>query len=168
MTSNGGAPSWLQPEQYSAVTPMETQDFSNLGDLDVNFDFDFLNDFDPTNSGDASEKLAESVDPNLFATSAQQQHAIQATHLSSAPLAMAPGSPMFDMGMRMNFDAHNGQPFNIQPGYHPMGHHQIVPPTPNSVEMHANAALYLQQMDAQSRAMMEHYQMSKPEAVSMV
>jgi hypothetical protein len=168
MTSQGGAPSWSHPEQYSALTPMESQDFQSLVDLDaVNFDFDFLNDFDPTNSGDTNGKLPGSIDPNLFATSAQQGHAIQATHLSSAPHTMAQGSPMFDMGMHMNFDAVHSQPFNMQPGHNPMGHHQTVPPTPNSVEMHADAARYLQQMDAQSHAMMEHYQMSKPDAVSM-
>jgi hypothetical protein len=167
MASNGAAQSWSQPEQFNAMTPMESQDFQNLVDLDVNFDFDFLNDFDPTNTGNGSGKLSDSVDPALFATSAQQQHAIQAPHLSPAPLTMAQGSPMFDMGMHMNFGAHNGQPFNMQPGHNPMGHHQMVPPTPNSVEMHADGARYLQQMEAQSRAMMEHYQMSKPDTVSM-
>lgn len=147
---------------------METQDFTNLGDLDVNFDFDFLNDINFTNGGDPSGKLAGSIDPNLFATTAQQQHAVQATHLSSAPLTMAQGTPMFDMGMHMNYSVQNGQPFNnMQTGHNALGLHQMVPPTPNSVEMHANAARYMQQMDAQSRAIMEHYQLSKPDAVSM-
>lgn len=170
MATNGGAPSWPQPEQYhNALNPMETQDFTNLGGLDVNFDFDFLNDFDSTNSGDASGKLAGSIDPNLFATSAQQQHAVQATHLSSAPLTMAQGSPMFDMGMHMNYSVQAEQSFNnMQTGHNALGLHQMIPPTPNSVEMHANAAHYMQQMDAQSRVMMEqHYQLSKTDAVSM-
>jgi hypothetical protein len=147
---------------------MENQDFGNLVDLDVNFDFDFLNDYDPTNSGAPSGKLSDSIESNLFATSAQQQHAIQATHISSAPLATAQGSPMFDMGMHMGFDAQSGQPFNMPPGHNQMVHHQMVPPTPNSAEMHANTARYLQQMDAQNRAMIGQYHMSKPDAVSMV
>lgn len=160
MTSN---PAWSQPpDQFSALTPMDTQDFT----LDVNFDFDFLNDFGPTNNGDTNGKLVDSNEPPLFATSAHQQHGVQSIHLSSTPLTMAQGLPMFDMGM--HFNAHNGQPYTMQTGHNPMGHHQMIPSTPNSVEMHANAAHYMQQqMDAQSRAMMEQYQMAKPDIVSM-
>ncbi|QDS71953.1 hypothetical protein FKW77_000993 [Venturia effusa] len=166
MATNGGASTWSQPEPYNALTSMGSQDFSNLPDLDVNFDFDFLNDFDPANSGDHAGKLAGSIDSDLYATSAQQQHAVHATHHSSARLTMAQTSPIFDVGM--HYSVPNGQPFTgMQIGHNALGLQQMVPPTPNSVEMHANAAHYMQQMDAQSRAMMDHYQMQKSDAVSI-
>ena len=50
-----------------------------------------------------------------------------------------------------------------------MGMHQqqMVPPTPNSVEMHGDVGRYLQQLDAQTRAIIEHeFKMRQQDAVS--
>lgn len=198
MATNRAAQEWSQSEPYKALTPSATHDFSNLTGLDVDFDFDFLNDFDPTNAANHSVKPAGSIDANPFVTSAQQQHAIQATHISPAPLTMAQGSPMFDMVMPMNYNLQNSQPFeNMQNPHEHMqnshehlqnphehlqnshehlqnphehnalGLHQMAPPTPNSVEMHTTTARFMHHMDPHQRAIMEHYQMSKPDAVSM-
>jgi hypothetical protein len=41
----------------------------------------------------------------------------------------------------------------------------IIPPTPNSVEMHSDAAQYLQHMEAQQRAIIDQYHLKRPQVV---
>ncbi|TLD32654.1 gb [Venturia nashicola] len=161
MVSNAAALEWSHSAPYNALAPMGTQDFTNLADLDVNFDFDFLSDFAHTHGADPRGKHAGAGDSSLFATSTPQQLSAQARQ------NIAQGSPMFDMPMPMNYTLQNAQPFNaMQNGHNALGLHQMAPPTPNSVEMHANTARYIPHMDAQQRAIMEHYHMSKPDSMN--
>jgi hypothetical protein len=163
MTSNG---TWL-PGQSSAAeflpSDMDTigeQDFANLLDFET---FDFLTNFEP--NGDNAHKITNGVDLNLLANAvAQSQHEGQ----RGAGQQMSQGQNMFDMQMHIEFgQLQHGQPFSMaQNGGLTIQTHPMVPPTPNSAEMHSDVGRYLQQLDAQTRAIIEHeYQMREQEAV---
>jgi hypothetical protein len=145
---------------------MADQDFANLLDFES---FDFLSGFDNGN-GDGSGQQHHNVvhknanggvDMNMLAGAGQDQQRGGAQQ------------NMFDIGMQqMGFgNAHQfGMPTPQQNGgqhvlqTHP---HQMVPPTPNSVEMHGDVGRYLQQLDAQTRAIIEHeYKMRQQDSVS--
>jgi hypothetical protein len=146
------------------------QDFANLLDFES---FDFLSSFNDgtgSNNDDAGAQQQQhknpngvNVDLNLAAPPQQQQRGDGGG-----------GQNMFDMGMQMGFGQHNqvhgGQGFGMGGGQGNMGmQHQMVPPTPNSVEMHGDVGRYLQQLDAQTRAIIEHeYKMRQQDSVSEV
>ena len=144
--------SWPQPEQYGDMAAIGEQDFGNLGHLDFDT-FDFL-DFDPSVDG----KVSENIDLNLLAA---HQHGLQQPQQSTGD-----ESALFDLNMHVDFDTQHDQGYSVSQGPHAMQHRGIIPLTPNSVEMHGDAARYLQQMDAQSREMLEqHYHLRKDDAV---
>lgn len=157
MASTGANSAWpghQPPDQhFSNMNPIGDQDFSTLLDLDSFDSFDFLN-FDPNNTENGQRGQSVGLDMSLLATAGQTDQNGQSGN--------APGPNMFDFQSQMSFEG--GQGYQQNGGQHM---HQMVPPTPNSVEMHGDATRYLQQMDAQSRAILEHrYQISK-EAVSI-
>jgi hypothetical protein len=137
------------------------QDFANLLDFES---FDFLTNFEP--NGDTAQKISNGVDLNLLGNGAHQsQHEGQ----RGAGQQLPQGQSMFDMQIQMDFgQSQHGQAFSVAPsGGQTIQTHPMVPPTPNSVEMHGDVGRYLQQLDAQTRAMIEHeYQMRKEAAVS--
>jgi hypothetical protein len=152
---------WSQPEQYAAMASTTNDDFEALLDFEnfENLEFLNMNNFD---LNDASGKPSN-IDPSLFTSAPQQQHSIQTPHTQS----VAPEPNMFDMDMQMVFNAHQGQSFAM-PGAHQMGHHPIIPITPNSIEMHPDGARYMQHFAAQSRAIIEQgYQLRRADTVSI-
>lgn len=169
MTSSGTWPpgqTTTAEQQFASMGSIDSigeQDFANLLDFES---FDFLTNFEP--SADSAHKLPNGgVDLTLLANAASQaqQHEGQR---GGQPQQLPQGQNMFDMHMQMSFaQAQHGQQYSMAPNGHAIQPHPIIPPTPNSVEMHGDVGRYLQHLDAQTRAMLEHeYQMRKQEAVS--
>jgi hypothetical protein len=165
------ANAWSQPEQqFDAIAGIGETDF-NLVDIDFN-DFDFLN-FDP-NSEQNGEKLPTNIDLNLLSDAAAQHNAAQQAQQQqqrngNALVQNGGNNNMFGLNMhQMTFGQQHEQTYAMNQTSHAMSHHSIIPSTPNSVEMHGDAGRYLQQMDAQSRAMIEQHfqQQQKRDAVS--
>jgi hypothetical protein len=156
MNTNTNANSWSQSEPFAGMAAaIGEQDFGNLVDFDLT-QFDFLK-YDTNQEG--APKLPEGINLDMLASSAGQQHGLQQTHHADNT-----NGTIFDLNMPM---AYGGQQFSMSQPPDSMTHHSMIPPTPNSVEMHGDANRYLQQMDAQSRAMMHQYHMQqRKDAVS--
>ncbi|KAF2430293.1 hypothetical protein EJ08DRAFT_248566 [Tothia fuscella] len=150
---------WSQPEQFdAAMAAIGEQDF-NLGEIDFN-SFDFLN-FDPN-----SDKIATNIDLNLLSDNNNPQSGLQQRPQStSAPPNSAQNAEIFDINMQMGYGHQHHQAFSIPQGQHPI--HSMIPPTPNSIEMHGDRGRYMQHFDAQSRALLEqHFHMQNGDALS--
>jgi hypothetical protein len=155
MNTNSNPNAWSQPEGYSGMAAIGEQDFGNLVDFDLT-QFDFLN-YEANQEGGA--KLPEGINLDMLASSAGQQHGLRQTHHANNQ-----NGNMFDIAMPIGF---GDQQFSMSPAPESVLHHSMIPPTPNSVEMHGDANRYLHQMDAQSRAMLQQYHMQqRKEAVS--
>jgi len=131
-------------------------DFSNLFDLDLD-----LNNYYPQ---DANPKLGEG--PNIAHADQQQlshdiaiqQQQHHMTPIMSQPTEQIPqNNVMFDFSMPMDVQ------FSVPAGPQPIAAHNMIPPTPNSAELHSDTVRYLQ-LEAQ-RMMMQQYQMGKNDAV---
>jgi hypothetical protein len=147
-------------QQFGNMDTIGEQDYANLIDFES---FEFLTNFEP--NGENAHKISNSVDLNILANAANQsQHEGQ----RGAGQSLPQGQNMFDMQMQMGFgQPQHGQPFSMAPnGGHTIQTHPMVPPTPNSVEMHGDVGRYLQQLDAQTRAMIEHEYRMKQDTVS--
>ena len=77
------------------------------------------------------------------------------------------------MELEMQAQLFHQQQYNQQQQQHRMAHTQyrrqqgIVPPTPNSIEMHGGHAQHFAQMDGRTRAMYEHYSKKQQDNVRM-
>ncbi|KAK3079555.1 hypothetical protein LTS18_004569, partial [Coniosporium uncinatum] len=169
MNQVGDAQPWSQPDLHQM-----DQEFSNFLDLGVDFEsIDFTISeavVDHAQNGQQHNGEIQSLhdDPNHL-----QHHA---SHPSSQFVSVAEQSSqtsadVFNFAYNTQFQQHPPQP-PTHPSQHAFGFqqqqqqqqqhdgqyrpHQIVPPTPNSVEMHGDPSRYLQQYgDAHARALME-------------
>ncbi|KAF2192617.1 hypothetical protein K469DRAFT_731112 [Zopfia rhizophila CBS 207.26] len=177
--NEAGTPTWSAAEQYDPAGAAADQDFGNLIDFD-HLDLDFSIDFpEGGNHHDTNQQLAELVDSldvqhlqNHFSPSLpQEQHdgaggvsQHQQNALGEDGMQQT-GNNFFEFNMPA-FSQANPPPFSAaqdQIFRPPVG----VPPTPNSVDMHGDAARYLHQMDPQTQALYEQrYQLRKGDTVA--
>ena len=154
-------------QPFGSMDGIGEQDFANLLDFES---FDFLSNFDAHTGKDNSQQQNGGVDLNMLANAAaHNQHGPNEGQQRMQP--QTPQQNLFDMQMGMGGfggqQQHGVGGFSMpQNGGH-MGHQMVVPPTPNSVEMHNDVGRYLQQLDAQTRAIIEHeFKMRQQDAVS--
>ncbi|GME43294.1 Phosphorus acquisition-controlling protein [Neofusicoccum parvum] len=146
------------------------QDFDSLldfGDIDLDIPF-----YDSTQSHEDGDRqlsaLADSLDSQHLPSSGVVQP--QGQNNGSASQHQQPlqdsASDFFDFSFQPQY-SHNHQSGHHQQSFstpqdHSMQPRAFVPPTPNSVEMHGDAARYLNQLDPQTRAILEQrYQLRK-------
>ncbi|KAF2275855.1 uncharacterized protein EI97DRAFT_467585 [Westerdykella ornata] len=142
-----GDSAWTNAHQFQ---PTDQQDFNSLLDLDLDLD-NFSNPQGPDNAQNTYDDLANSFDTQHFfspqvlpdqhhgAHSGQQDHyQLQQQHPHQANGAMTQPTDMFGNTM---------QQYDNPMATYAM--HPAIPPTPNSAEMHPNAAQYLQQKRVQ-------------------
>jgi hypothetical protein len=164
MDTNEANAAWSQPEDFDPSLPaIGDHDFADFNSIDFN-SFDFLN-YDTNN-----DKIPNQIELNLLRDAIAQneaQHAVQ--HRSQQSPNGGQNAEMFDINMQLGFEQQQqqqNQSFSMPPGQHSVQHHSMMPPTPNSVEMHSDRARYMHQLDAQSRAILEqHYQMQSETSV---
>ncbi|KAF2815940.1 uncharacterized protein BDZ99DRAFT_484736 [Mytilinidion resinicola] len=154
-------------------------DLIDFGELDI----DNINFGDTVFEPDHSQDDTNHQSSNELADSLKAQHLQQFASPASHSNRHAPPSGLdqaqsarigSDMSQANDFYDFNMSSFSQstqaqvsfsaaqEPAFHS---HTGVPPTPNSVEMHGDAARYLQQMDPQTRAFIEQrYQLRKEEA----
>jgi hypothetical protein len=150
-------------QPFGDVNNINEQDFANL----LNFEsFDFLANFD-TDASIAQKNQnvnmnngVQPLDMNMLGDGHQRQE-MPPTPQQNNMFDMQMGFGMPQMGQQNEFNmAGNG----IMQNHHQM----VVPPTPNSVEMHADVGRYLQQLDAQTRAIIEHeFKMRQQDSVCL-
>jgi hypothetical protein len=163
----GQAPGSQHPQPFGNMDAINEQDF---GLLDFE-GFDFL-------QFDGEGKNQNGVDLHMLANAAAgqqpQAHEGQAQQQQRGEdngQGQQMPQQMFEaMQLGMSFGqpptSHGGS-FSMPPAQHILQTHQIVPPTPNSVEMHGDMGKYLQQLDATTKAIIEHeYRMRQQDAVS--
>lgn len=150
-------------QPFGDMNNINVQDFANLLDFES---FDFLNNFDTDASiaqKNQNVSLSNGGQPlamNMLVDGHQRQE-MPPTPQQNNMFGMQMGFGMAQMGQQNDFSmAGNGIMQN---------HHQMVmPPTPNSVEMHADVGRYLHQLDAQTRAIIEHeFKMRQQESVCL-
>ncbi|KIW02669.1 uncharacterized protein PV09_06106 [Verruconis gallopava] len=172
MTSNttwpASQPTTTADPQFASIDAIGEQDFANLLDFGS---FDFLTNFDGTHENAHHKLQSQAVDMNLLANAAseQAQHEGQQQHQQRDAGSVSQAQSMFDMPMSMTFgQSEPTQPFSMAPSArHSLQTHSMIPPTPNSVEMHSDMGAYLQQIDAQTRAMIEHeYKMRQRDSMT--
>ncbi|KAL1633848.1 hypothetical protein SLS56_002728 [Neofusicoccum ribis] len=151
------------------------QDFDSLldfGDIDLDIPF-----YDSTQSHEDGDRqlsaLADSLDSQHLPSSGVVQP--QGQNNGSAAQHQQPlqdsASDFFDFSFQPQY-SHNHQSGHHQQSFstpqdHSMQPRAFVPPTPNSVEMHGDAARYLNQLDPQTRAILEQrYQLRKEDLAS--
>ena len=144
------------------MTTLQDSDFSNLFD-DIDLDLNFYD-------AEVNPKIPDGLNVALGGgashpehqsgqgVSAHQHHHLAQQNLTSTADDMSQGAVIFDFSVPMDVQ------FAIPAGAHNMSTHSMIPPTPNSAELHGDAMRYMQQLEAQ-RIMMEQYQMKKDEAV---
>ena len=166
---NDGGAAWSSAEQFD---PLGSHEF---GDLFENIDLDFTP-IDYSHSHDGGQQLSELAAEldvqhlqNAFSPQIpQDQHhddrasAQQQQHDNMAGNGMAPGN-FFDFGMSTYSQA--GAPAFAHAQDHMYRPHGVVPPTPNSIEMHGDPARYLQQIDAQQAMFDQRFHLRKEDAV---
>jgi hypothetical protein len=166
---DGSNPAWSSAEQFGHVDP----DFGNLLDFD-NLDLDFPVDFHNSglNEHDSAQQLttelAQSLDaqhlhnpfsPHILSNNhhndgaGAQQHQQHQQHQQGVT-----GSGMSQPGHSNTFFEFSMSQFSANQMYRPR---PGVPPTPNSTEMHADPAQYLQQMQAQGLMFDHDFHMRK-------
>lgn len=173
--NSGNHPSWSSSEQYDAMTSVSEQgfaDFLDLGDVDLDFNFDAAN--AATTVAEDSQQLsdlAESLNVHSLPSSgnltpsqgrlpqgmSQHQHHPNLPGHSGANIQQGHGSNMFAFNVQPYTQVEPRTSFQIQHG-HDLTGHAAIPPTPNSVEMHRDTARYLQQYETRARAVMEQQQ----------
>ncbi|KAK0659093.1 Phosphorus acquisition-controlling protein [Lasiodiplodia hormozganensis] len=163
---------WSQPLDNMAMQ----QDFDSLldfGDIDLDIPFYDSSQAQPTDN--QLSALADSLDSQHLPPSgavppqnqddgsgAQQQQSLQ------SPSNMQDTNNLFDFTFESAYNHTHQQQQNFSaPQDHSMQPRAFVPPTPNSVEMHGDAARYMNHLDPQSRAIMEQrYQLRKEDLAS--
>lgn len=175
--NDASASSWSGEDQFDGLGPAAEHDFGNLinfDDLNIDFSIDYGN--SSANHHETSQQLSDLADSldvqhlqSHFPAPAGQDHRDSAGAGSQQQNAMggngiAPAEnsffdfdmPQFSQTTTPAFPAAQDQIFRP---------HMGVPPTPNSAEMHGNAARYIQQMDPQQALFDQRYQMRKEDAV---
>ncbi len=95
-----------------------------------------------------------------------QQHLEQPTSMPSMNGFHGSTQPFPDMSMQTEFLEQSQPHFSMQGQQYHSQH--IVPPTPNSIEMHGDRARYSQQpLDPQAQAMYEHYRRKQKDQVRL-
>ncbi|KAF4541723.1 Hlh transcription factor [Lasiodiplodia theobromae] len=163
---------WSQPLDSMAMQ----QDFDSLldfGDIDLDIPFYDSSQAQPTDN--QLSALADSLDSQHLPPSgavppqnqddgsgAQQQQSLQ------SPSNMQDTNNLFDFTFESAYNHTHQQQQNFSaPQDHSMQPRAFVPPTPNSVEMHGDAARYMNHLDPQSRAIMDQrYQLRKEDLAS--
>ncbi|KAF2476381.1 uncharacterized protein BDR25DRAFT_277464 [Lindgomyces ingoldianus] len=177
---NDAGSSWSGAEPYDPMSASADHDFGSLIDfdtLDLDFPIDYTNGASDHDTSQQLADLADSLDvqhlQNHFSPAVSQDHrdggaAMSSQQQQQQQSAMG-GNEMpqsensfFDFNMPQ-YTQGNVPPFSAAPDqiFRP---HSGVPPTPNSVEIHANAARYLQQMDPQQALFDQRYQIRKEDA----
>jgi hypothetical protein len=147
-------PSWSQPDSLDNMAAMGEQDFASFLNLDLGLDFPA---YDPEQQqADAHHKLTEALQGQLLHGSNAGQDARQQPQRQAQPHSEASshGGPMFDFNMPLAFDQNQDMHFPGA-GSHSVHSQTMIPPTPNSVEMHGDTVRYLQHLEAQNRALLE-------------
>lgn len=153
------------------------QDFGNLIDFDIDLDFGVYGANEP-NAQDNNQQLtelADSLDMQHFSPSISNEHhdatngaSTQQQNVIIGNAMSQPGNGFYDFNMpAFSQPTQSRIPFSTaqDPTFHS---HAGVPPTPNSAEMHGDAARYLQQIDPQTRAFFEQrYQLRKEDVVGI-
>ncbi len=147
------------------------EDFSSFlefGDLQLTFPG-----FDggPQNRGgvqeDAGAMDTSTEDPTrmmVIEEGQMQQHLELPTSMPSIDVFHGSTQQFPDMGMQTEFFDQQPLPhFPVQGQQYHSQH--IVPPTPNSIEMHDDHARYNQQLDTQAQAIYEHYRRKQKDQV---
>jgi hypothetical protein len=156
---NGQA--WTSAEQFDAMDATTEQTFGDLINFD-HLDLD-LSEFNYGN-GDISNALQDFT-PQI------PQH-----HHNGAPAGQQPQNTMGGHSMPQptngfTFDYAMGQYSQAGTPVYPLAQehgyqqHQVVPPTPNSVEMHGDPHRYMQHMASQQALFDQRFHMRKDDAV---
>lgn len=150
---------WQQSEHLDPMATMAENDFAAFLDLDIDLDFPA---FDTnTVSAPGTQQLTDfSNDPNTNSLAAeessnQQYSSGHGTH-PQAPLSSdisMLGNELFDFTINTPYEQPQHQ--CRVPHDHAFLPRSFVPPTPNSAEMHSDTERYLQQLDSQTRALLE-------------
>jgi hypothetical protein len=169
--------SWSGAEQYDPMASVAEQDFGNLIDFDIDLDFGVYgaNGQNAQDNNQQLTELADSLDMQHFSPSISNEHRdatngapTQQQNVIIGSAMSQPGNGFYDFNMPAFSQPTQSQiPFSTAQDstFHS---HAGVPPTPNSVEMHGDAARYLQQIDPQTRAFFEQrYQLRKEDVVSI-
>ncbi|KAI9817844.1 MAG: hypothetical protein M1827_000963 [Pycnora praestabilis] len=144
--------------------------FLDLGDFQLNFPS-----YDPTVQAgeDSQQDAANAMDTSLDAMGgsmgmndahAQQRqpshHSAQQSLPSNMPALQEAEGPFMDIHLQAQIirQQQQQQQQMSEPNYR---RQPIVPPTPNSIEMHGGVARYYQHMDPQSQAILQRYQRTK-------
>lgn len=165
---------WSQQLDNMAVQ----QDFDSLLDFgDIDLDLPFYDPNQPDQQGDHQlSALADSLDSQHLPSSGvvQPQHQNDGSVAPQQQSLQDPANDFFDFSFQPSYNHnHTHQTGHQQPNYsaahdHSMQPRAFVPPTPNSVEMHGDAARYLHQLDPQTRAILEQrYQLRKEDLVRL-
>ncbi|KAJ9665499.1 hypothetical protein H2201_004381 [Coniosporium apollinis] len=146
-------------------------DLNNLDDIDLDFST-YSADNGSMESSRELNDLANSLDLQHLPSSGTLTPQVEFGLSGQAQQTGHPGNNMqesgntiFDFGFQEpvgQYQEHNQYGMQYALSFQPQS---VVPPTPNSVEMHADTARYLQQMDAQTRAILEQrHQLRKDDA----
>ena len=125
------------------MAQMPESDFASFLDLDLDLAF-----YDADKQqGQQSQPHLHNVPSQLSASADQPNHHNQAFDFS------LPIDVQFTMAQQQQHHQHSLQ--------------SVIPPTPNSVEMHSDTAQYLHHLEAQQRAMLDQYQVKNQQVCAM-
>ncbi|KAK7556754.1 hypothetical protein IWX49DRAFT_623224 [Phyllosticta citricarpa] len=151
-----------QPEQtIDTMAAVPEHDFDSLLDFgDIELDFPM---YDNKNDHHLSS-LNESLQPqHLSSAAVSPSHQRNDSSQRPSEQVNTTTGDFFDFSFQSTYPQHNDFSMSEQM----MRQRAAVPPTPNSVEMRGDAARYLQQLDSQTRAVVEQrYQLRKDDMAS--
>ncbi|TKA76871.1 hypothetical protein B0A49_04114 [Cryomyces minteri] len=179
--SNTTDQAWSQPEQFDPMVSMGEEDFATfleIGDMNLDFPVFDTNVDNLQGSGQPPREetqIAVMQDaPNRLDNQSLfgQHHGMSSSTAHRQPLPAIPDmTGISDSFSDLTYQSIYGLECQQSQEY-PMQNQNfqqqsMVPPTPNSVEMHADAGRYLQYMDAQTRTIMEQrYQLRKQDSMA--
>jgi len=153
---------WQQSDRFEPMASMAEQDFANFLDLDIDLDF-------PTfDANAATAPQLPDLPPDLHLHNLTDEEVpSQAYNISHGAHQQPPlstdisglGNELFDFTLNTPYEQPQHQ--HHTPQDHAFLPRSIVPPTPNSVEMHGDIERYLQQLDTQTRALLEQQYRSR-------
>ncbi len=155
--------SWPQPTHLDPTPSIPAEDdfdaFLDLGDFHLNYSA-----YEPPvhDGSSAQPDVENAMDTSMDSMDGLQQRQDYNGAVSHAPLSNISTVQTQILQQQQQQQQHQ-QRFMNDPRFHGQ---QVIPPTPNSIDLQgAAAAHYYQQMDSHSRAMLEHYQRRKEEGV---
>ncbi|KAK8226686.1 hypothetical protein HDK77DRAFT_456865 [Phyllosticta capitalensis] len=147
-------------DTMAAVPDHEFDNLLDFGDIELDFPI-----YDTSNKNDHHlSSLNESLQQQHLSSAAvsPSQHRNDPSQQSTDQMHSA-NNDFFDFTFQSAYPQHQDYSMSEQM----MRQRAAVPPTPNSVEMRGDAARYLQQMDSQTRAIVEQrYQLRKDDMAS--